>query len=539
MENETEQTEETYYGTATYSPEDNKLRFYPDCRLPDDIRQRLKTAGFRWAPKQELYVDPSWSPHSEDLLIELCGEIDDEDVSPEERAAQRAERFSMYRDKRRSEAMGQADRFSSGPSAFGHQNQARAQRQANRHDRYRTRAINQWDKAEYWQQRTRGVISSALHKANVKTRRGRILVIEKELRKIQGIVDKANEEHRKWKAISLMSDADCFLCDENSEAAKAAFEIVKYDTGRHRYKHPRSTDKEGSLYTLLTGDDKITVKKAAELYLELFGQDEPKFSDYDHRWFNHYKLRIAYEMQMIGEEGGLASEVDMQVGGWVGQYQIHKVNRSSVTKRVVSVSVMGEHPWLKNEDGTPKICLQTLNIERCGSSVYRPPTEEEVQAFNSKKKEKQKEQQKKNKENPKPKLINPTLEDAERLQKLLNERAEAKMREKSGRFGTFEPSPVIRGTQKSYSEASKGSYSAYEVVSILEDGTTYRARLSKYWGSDEKVRAKEVCKIRMRHARSQSWYSPYHVVVLTDKKQESLPIDWELAERKQVSLTVE
>jgi hypothetical protein len=54
--------------TATYSPEDNKLRLYPACRLDQDEYNRVKAAGFKWAPKQELFVAPIWTPEREDLL---------------------------------------------------------------------------------------------------------------------------------------------------------------------------------------------------------------------------------------------------------------------------------------------------------------------------------------------------------------------------------------------------------------------------------------------------------------------------------------
>ena len=67
--------------TATYSPEDNKLRLYSTTRLDSDTYARVKAAGFIWAPKQELFVAPMWTPGREDLLIELAGEIEDEDRS--------------------------------------------------------------------------------------------------------------------------------------------------------------------------------------------------------------------------------------------------------------------------------------------------------------------------------------------------------------------------------------------------------------------------------------------------------------------------
>jgi hypothetical protein len=81
---DTEQTaDETtdYIGSASYSPEDNKLRLYPFARLDKETYDRVKAAGFSWAPKQELFVAPMWTPQREDLLLALCGEIGDEDTS--------------------------------------------------------------------------------------------------------------------------------------------------------------------------------------------------------------------------------------------------------------------------------------------------------------------------------------------------------------------------------------------------------------------------------------------------------------------------
>ena len=72
---------------GTYSAEDNKLRLYADGRLDAETYAEVKAAGFQWAPKQELFVAPSWSPAREDLLLELCEEIEDEDYSATERAA--------------------------------------------------------------------------------------------------------------------------------------------------------------------------------------------------------------------------------------------------------------------------------------------------------------------------------------------------------------------------------------------------------------------------------------------------------------------
>jgi hypothetical protein len=65
--------------TATYSPEDNKLRLYATSRLDADLYARAKAAGFAWVPRQQLFVALMWTPEREDLLIELAGTIGDED----------------------------------------------------------------------------------------------------------------------------------------------------------------------------------------------------------------------------------------------------------------------------------------------------------------------------------------------------------------------------------------------------------------------------------------------------------------------------
>src|SRR6185369_17949306 len=93
-----------FIGTATYSPEDNKLRLYPNFRLPKELYYRVRRAGFIWAPKQELFVAPMWTPEREDILIEWCGEIGDEDKSLVERAEERAERFEDYSESRAEDA---------------------------------------------------------------------------------------------------------------------------------------------------------------------------------------------------------------------------------------------------------------------------------------------------------------------------------------------------------------------------------------------------------------------------------------------------
>ena len=61
--NEAVETQESEYkplGTASYSPEDNKIRIDPLHRLDAETYARVKAAGYSWAPRQKIFVAPMW-----------------------------------------------------------------------------------------------------------------------------------------------------------------------------------------------------------------------------------------------------------------------------------------------------------------------------------------------------------------------------------------------------------------------------------------------------------------------------------------------
>lgn len=173
--------------SATYCPEDNKLRLYVG-RVPRDEYLKLKSEGWTALHKQRENgggdFAATWTPERRDTARSYSedGIIEDEDKGPAERAADRAERFGGYREKRTDEAVSKADRYDAGPAVHGFQSQARAERSAARHDRIGTAAVDLWSKAEYWQSRTAGVIKHALYVAAPGVRMGRIKTIEAELR---------------------------------------------------------------------------------------------------------------------------------------------------------------------------------------------------------------------------------------------------------------------------------------------------------------------------------------------------------------------
>ena len=179
--------------TGTYSPEDDKLRLYSVHRLDDETYQRIKEAGFRWAPKQDLFF-AFWSPNAEDILIELTGVIGDEDTSLVSRAEQRSVRFDGYKENRLKDAetayniatelsedipLGQ-------PILVGHHSEKRARRTAKKIERATEKAIQMWDTSQYWLARAKGCILSAEYKERPDVRARRIKKLEAEIRKYEG-----------------------------------------------------------------------------------------------------------------------------------------------------------------------------------------------------------------------------------------------------------------------------------------------------------------------------------------------------------------
>lgn len=177
-------------GAATYSPEDNKLRLYVG-RVSREEFLKLRAEGWVTLHKQREAGGGDfaavWTPSRRDTALEYSGGIiEDEDMGPAERAADRAERFSGYRDKRTLNATDHADGYEAAPTAHGYQDPERAERAAEKHDRMADRAGDAWSKAEYWQRRTAGVIAHALHLAAPGVRMGRIKTLEAELRRYAG-----------------------------------------------------------------------------------------------------------------------------------------------------------------------------------------------------------------------------------------------------------------------------------------------------------------------------------------------------------------
>jgi uncharacterized protein DUF3560 len=335
-----------FIGTATYSPEDNKLRIYPNFRLPQDLYQRVRHAGFTWAPKQELFVAPMWTPGREDLLIELCGEIGDEDTSLVDRAEIRADRFNDYSHKRLGEANRAhyaveriCDHIPLGqPIIVGHHSEHRARRDAERIENGMRKAISLWETSQYWTMRAKGALRHAKYKELPAVRARRIKTIE---------ADKRKQERTKADSERLLT---AWQNDGNPLTHDRARAIANFERlNTHRCypltqfpRNPPASQYEGSmgLWSALGEDAEhaiITPQQAQQIALEAHNRS----IDYCLRWIAHYDNRLTYERAMLEDQGGLAADkFDIQPGGmvltgdeWLTVVRVNKSNGaiSSVT----------------------------------------------------------------------------------------------------------------------------------------------------------------------------------------------------------------
>lgn len=507
---------------ATYCPEDDKIRIYCG-RVERATYDWLRSLGYTSTPKQDCDFVAVWTVAREDAALAMIDEADDigdEDTTPEDRAADRADRFGGYRDRRSAEAHGMADRYEAGPSAYGNQNAARAERMAARRDRLGVLACSQWSKAEYWQNRTAGVIRHALHKSSASVRRGRILALEAEQRRHIASIEHAQARYDAWAKVRDMDDnahtltftdvGGAFNTDRfgsDKPAVKLAYMLANSGGGGCDYQHPRDPDRRPtSLYSLMTDhENPITAAEAAQLAI---GNRKRPCTDGDgqSRYAEHLALRLAYERQMLDAEGGTAGDVDMVPGGMIGRHLITKVNKSRATGAVVSVNVYAPKRDGEGHDYRRRGDTMLLNVQRFGESVYTPPTPDTLAQLAEVTKASKAKAKSKNAEAPK--LINPTAESAEALQADLNAKART-------------PNAVTYLTQAEYTRRSGGNHSHYETVYLRR-----RPMLDRYirdmYGSADKLPI--VCKVRASW-RGMSLGQALSVVVLTDKPQKPLP-DW-------------
>lgn len=287
--------------TATYSPEDNKLRLSSASRLEPALYLKVKEAGFRWAPKQEVFVAPMWTPEREDLLLELAGEVGDEDTSLADRAEQRAERFEEYRESRLGDAESArkavaaiADNIPLGqPILVGHHSEKHARRDAQRIEDGMRRAVRMWDTAQYWKSRAAGALRHARYKERPEVRHRRIKTLGADKRRMERQRSALNGWRMFWAAEDLTREK--------------AVERLRYGYG------------DDALHKSLKADE-VTLEQVVEQKAKAYGRAIEQVD----RWIAHYDNRITYETAMLDEQigtgelgQGMAGRFDVAIGGQV------------------------------------------------------------------------------------------------------------------------------------------------------------------------------------------------------------------------------
>lgn len=269
--------------TATYSPEDNKIRLYASSRLDAETYARVKEAGFSWAPKQELFVAPKWTPAREDIAIELAGEIEAEDMTLAERAAIKAERLDNLAAKRRGEAVSlnrHADDLSQAfymgqPILIGHHSERKARKTKERMDSAQDKAVKAEKAANYWLYRADGVECFANMKNNPRVRANRIKTLLAELRDLQRAINAAHYALKIWEKITTDDEIRAAIVKLPSEILLCGWNVW-------------SEIRDGSKTPAEARASAITTAE-----LRINGPTRK-------RWIEHILNRLAFERSLLG-----------------------------------------------------------------------------------------------------------------------------------------------------------------------------------------------------------------------------------------------
>ena len=280
--------------TATYSPEDDKIRIYPAYRLDKETEYaQVKAAGFQWAPQQKLFY-ATWTPGREDLAIELCGDIDDEDRTLAERADDRAERFDGYQENRRKDAKQASDAVSAladgiplgQPILIGHHSEKRARRDAEKIKDGMRRAIKMWDTAEYWKSRAAGALAHAKYKELPRVRARRIKTLEADQRRSQRTAADCARSLGAWSTVHDAAISRVRHHDGSPSTFQERAAYLANATMNHR------------LYTDITAGT-ITPEECQTRALSSITATK----DHADRWIAHLEHRIGYERALLDEQG--------------------------------------------------------------------------------------------------------------------------------------------------------------------------------------------------------------------------------------------
>jgi len=479
--------------TATYSPEDNKLRLYAAHRLDEETFARIKGAGFKWAPKQELFVAPKWSPKREDLLTELAGGIEPESITLAERAAMKATRLEDIAHNKAAKASAYSraafailDHIPAGqPILVGHHSEAKHRRAVDKAARAQDKAAENFRAIDYYLYKAESVERHANYKNSDRTRANRIKTLLSELRDLQ-----RKRNH-------------AALCVNLWEAVTTPEKITEW-VNRGQIRTGPLTDHK-SYWDLSKGEatpEEIRERnlKRARATLE---------SSYLRRWIEHTLNRLAYERALLGDIAAHEGELTPVILQTFAR--THGADKPKATKGDGDSFILESPlPLPAHIAGRDDALTMELDSEEwrnlMQSAGYEVPAKKPRRVHPGRA--------------PKVSLINPTTEEAAKLQELWNQDAESRAHGIGGCV-------ITEMNQATYSRNSGGSYSPCETIEIDARGRQVRT----VWRNMAQVRTGEaVARIRVGRSTVQSqYYGARSVLVITDKPQRALPVDWEAA----------
>lgn len=288
-----------YSGSATYNICDDKLRASFDERLSPEDYKAIRAAGFSFWHGSKLFVS-KWSVTAEDHLIGLGFEIDDDDAPDDVEA--RVSRFSTYAANAENSAESASNYAHSlvegipmgQPILVGHHSERGHRATLKRCDAATRRALNESERAAYWNDRVAASIRHAKFKERPDLIARRILGMEKDERKYtKELTDKRKAE--------LMARA---FCDAKYKAERDQIEFDK------------------------------------EAYRAAFAHSWAGHCAFYQRWLEHVQNLLAYQRELYKQSGGTATDRNKpQKGGAVrcwasprgGWSYVQKVNKVTVS----------------------------------------------------------------------------------------------------------------------------------------------------------------------------------------------------------------
>jgi len=472
---------------ATYSAEDNKLRLYASERLDTELYERVRKMGFRWASKQELFVAPGWSPQREDLCMELAGEISAEQSTLVERAVAKAERLDTLAAKRADQANTFheaanriSERFAFGqPILVGHHSERRARKDQATMHRHMDRSVRASKAVGYWAARAEGVERHANYKAKPGVRARRIKTLLKDLRDQQRRINHAQRCATLWQQVAELDD------DEALKSAAVRISGSMLDGG--------STCPSGIWSDLVDGkqEHRAVAHEMVEFWIKAAS------SEFRFRWVNHILNRLSYERSELGPVERFENEITgMILQGFAREHGAHKPKANFTDEGLWQVDSAVPLPTHLAEGTSLCLAIEQWR-DLMQSAGYNVPVRTAKSRSSAK---------------AKAPIVNPTSEEAEKLQARWNAATKERLPATSERV-------VLSMTQARYSARSGGTYSPYGMTELDRQGEEI------YRSSRLETSAEAVCRVRVCKSGG-SLYSAPSLIVLTDKPGKSLPIHW-------------